>query len=532
MDLIIHNARLTGQQSHEFMDIGISDGRIVAIQPELVAEAEIYDAEGRLACPGLIESHIHLDKSRIIDRCAPQERRRLNPITIVAPLKKSMTVEDIYGRAKQTLEQCIMHGTTRMRTQVELDPAIGMRGFDAITSLISDYRWAIEIESCVFPQEGLTNYPGTEALLVEGLRRGARVIGGAPRYDADRAGQIERIFALAREFDVDIDMHPDVGDTADAMDIHLVLDLTHKYQRGGHVVVGHMAKLSLLPPDQLATIARRLADGGIAVTVLPATDLFLMGRNQDHSIRRGVADANVLMEYGVNCSLSSNNVLNPATPYGDCSLIRMANLYANVMHIGCGDGLFPRLLAERGASVVGYDRAPRRIADARMGEDAPGGDATFVVATPHTFLHDGRFDAATSVMVLQLATSPEELSAFFRSASRHLEPGGRFISVVLNPLFSAFEQDFAIRRWTKLEGNRVKTEFLDRTSGRVELTVEGHQYQYTSEEYEQAAICGGMKPAAWRKLFATPDAVRQMGASFWQPCHQHQPFALFVTQKA
>ena len=117
------------------------------------------------------------------------------------------------------------------------------------------------------------------------------------------------------------------------MDIHLVRELTEKYKRGGRVVVGHMAKLSLLPPDEMAALARRLADAGIAVTVLPATDLFLMGRDQDHSVRRGVADANLLMAHGVNCSLSTNNVLNPATPYGDCSLIRMANLYANVLQV-------------------------------------------------------------------------------------------------------------------------------------------------------------------------------------------------------
>jgi toxoflavin synthase len=200
-----------------------------------------------------------------------------------------------------------------------------------------------------------------------------------------------------------------------------------------------------------------------------------------------------------------------------------------ILDIGCGDGLFARLLAERGASVVGFDRAPGRIAEARAGADAPGADTTFVVATPQTFLHDGTFDAATSVMVLQLATSPEELAAFFRSASRHLEPGGRFISVVINPLFSAFEQDFVIRRFHRLEGNKWRSEFLDRTSGRVEMTVEAHQF--TSEEFERAAISGGMKPVEWRKLFATPDAVRQLGASFWQPCHEHQPFALFVTQK-
>jgi cytosine deaminase len=252
-----------------------------------------------------------------------------------------------------------------MRTQVEVDPGIGMRGFEGVQSLIADYKWAIEIEICAFPQEGLISYPGTDELLVEALRRGARVIGGAPRYDRDEAGQIHRIFALAREFDVDIDIHLDVGNSPDAMNIHLVRELTDKYQRGGRVVVGHMAKLSLLPPDQVAALARRLADSGIAVTVLPTTDLFLMGRDQDHNIRRGVADANLLIDHGVNCSLSSNNILNPATPYGDCSLIRVANLYANVLQLDrparlreCFDMLTTRSarvlnLGDYGLTVVG-----------------------------------------------------------------------------------------------------------------------------------------------------------------------------------
>jgi cytosine deaminase len=220
-----------------------------------------------------------------------------------------------------------------MRTQVEVDPGIGMRGFEGVQSLIADYKWAIDIEICVFPQEGLINYPGTQELLIEGLKRGARVLGGAPRYDTDEAGQIRRIFELAREFDVDIDIHLDVGPTPEGMNIYLVRELTEKFRRGGRVVVGHMAKLSLLPPGEVAALASSLAVTGVAVTVLPTTDLFLMGRNRDHAVVRGVADANLLCEHGVTCSLSSNNILNPATPYGDCSLIRMANLYANVLQI-------------------------------------------------------------------------------------------------------------------------------------------------------------------------------------------------------
>ena len=177
VDLVIRNARLFDRPSDGPLDIGVERGRIVAIERGISADVEVYDARGYLACPGLIETHIHLDKSRIIDRCAPQERSQLSPVKGVTPLKKSMSVDDVRTRAERTLEECIKHGTTRMRTQVEVDPGIGMRGFEGVQSRIADYRWAIDIEICVFPQEGVISYPGTEELLIEGLKRGARVIG-------------------------------------------------------------------------------------------------------------------------------------------------------------------------------------------------------------------------------------------------------------------------------------------------------------------------------------------------------------------
>ena len=78
-----------------------------------------------------------------------------------------------------------------------------------------------------------------------------------------------------------------------------------------------------------------MANAGVALTVLPATDLFLMGREHkhDYNLTRGVVPAHKLLGHGVNCSISTNNILNPFTPYGDCSQIRMANLYANVCQV-------------------------------------------------------------------------------------------------------------------------------------------------------------------------------------------------------
>jgi cytosine deaminase len=68
--------------------------------------------------------------------------------------------------------------------------------------------------------------------------------------------------------------------------------------------------------------------------VLPSTDLFVLARHVDHNVLRCVADASLLAEAGCNCSISSNNILNPFTPFGDGSLVRMANLHANVLQVG------------------------------------------------------------------------------------------------------------------------------------------------------------------------------------------------------
>jgi cytosine/creatinine deaminase len=389
MELILRNAIIAGQEAHGPLDIGIADGRIAAIGPRLAAQGRELALEGRLVAPGFIETHIHLDKSRIIERCTPEVGRDVQAVPRVAAVKRDarFTPQDVYERGARTLEQCILHGTTHMRTHVEVDPGVGMRGFEGVLALVEAYRWAIDLELCVFPQEGLTNNPGTEELLVQALRGGARVVGAAPGFDTDHRGQIERVFALAREFDVDIDMHLDSGDTAEDLDVPLVCELTERYGWGGRVAVGHETKLAALQPKRLAEMARRLADAGVAVTVLPATDLFMRGRGVPYNGVRGVTPAHLLVREGVNCSLSTNNVLNPFTPYGDCSLIRMANLYANACQASAEEDLREcfAMLTTRSARLLrlpDYGIAEGKPADLVVLDCADAKAAVAELATP------------------------------------------------------------------------------------------------------------------------------------------------------
>ena len=357
-DLILRNVRVAGAAPDAPMDdIGVEDGRIAAIGPELAAEGEELDAGGGLVSPGLIETHIHLDKSRILDRSSPSPDRGMDHMKRVSAVKPSFTVEDVYERARASLDTSLTNGVMAMRTHVEVDPNVGMKSFEALEQLARDYSWAIDLDLCVFLQEGWTDIPGGDANLVAGLDRGAQAIGGAPSYDSNGAGQIDRIFQLAKEYDVDVDIHLDVGPSFDQLDIYQVCELTDKIGWGGRVAFGHGSKYAAMPPAELADLGKLLADTGVTVTVLPATDLFTQGRHLDHSVIRGVADANALIGHGVNCCLSTNNILNPFTPFGDGSLVRIANMYANVAQRGTNEELAEcfAMVTERPSRLLGRD---------------------------------------------------------------------------------------------------------------------------------------------------------------------------------
>ena len=395
LDLIVRRATILDGAALRRCDVGIAAGRIVAIEPALPGGGPEIDAGHCLVVPGLVETHLHLDKTCILDRCRAEEGTLAEAVRETAAAKRSFSAEDVYARGRQTLERCIAHGTMHVRTHVELDPGIGTTGFEGVRQLARDYAWAVDMELCAFPQEGLLNNPGTEALLVGALRQGARVLGAAPYTDSDPRGQIDRIFALAREFDVDIDMHLDLAETTDGMQIEYVCRKTEQYGWGGRVAVGHATQLSLVPRARYDAIAAQLARAGVAVTILPATDLYLMGRSHAHAVPRGVVPAEPLRRAGVTCSLATNNVLNPFTPYGDGSLIRIANLYANVCHVarpaelaGCLDmitGSAARLLR-----LPDYGIAVGFAADLVAIDAANPADAIASVAQPLWGLKHGR----------------------------------------------------------------------------------------------------------------------------------------------
>ncbi len=336
MDLLFRKARLADDAP--LMDIAIERGKIADIGPKLECGSAIeIDAAGRVLIPGLVESHLHLEKAFVKDRKPNRSGTLMEAIEVTAALKPTFTREDIEARSRRVIRQLVGFGSTHVRAHAEFDPAQGFTGFDAVLDLRREFADVIDIQVVAFPQEGILKAPGTGAMMVEAMKKGADVVGAIPYNDTDAREHIDWVFRLARDFDKDLDFHQDFRDDADAMSIAYLARKTiaEKYQ--GRVSVGHLTALGAAAPKLRDEIIALLCDAGISVMCLPATDLHLGGRNDETNVRRTLTPVRALRDGGVNVCLATNNICNAFTPYGNGDLLQIAALALPACHLGGAD---------------------------------------------------------------------------------------------------------------------------------------------------------------------------------------------------
>jgi len=117
----------------------------------------------------------------------------------------------------------------------------------------------------------------------------------------------------------------------------------------------------------------------------------------------------------------------------ECDLVervlsaRAAGPVRRILDLGCGTGRHAELLVERGYEVVGVDRSPHMIAQARTrAEKRPKGNRPdYHVADVRSFRIEQRFDAAIMMFaVLCYQLEDADVSAALQTARMHLRDEG------------------------------------------------------------------------------------------------------------
>ncbi|WP_328947643.1 amidohydrolase family protein [Streptomyces sp. NBC_00184] len=359
-DLVLRRALITEDGAPA--DIAVIDGMIEVVGdvPPQAPARETIDCDGLVVVPGFIESHLHLDKALLSGIGRPAQTLA-DAIEVTGELKRDFTHDSVRARALQVLRWAVGNGTTLIRAHPDVDPVVGLVGLDVMLELRESQRHLIDLQVVAFPQEGIERAPGTYALLREALRRGADVVGGCTYNEADVAAcrrHIDTVLGLAVEFGVPADLHADFAD--DTADGRFALagalaEATREHGLGGRVTLGHVTSLAGRPPAERAEVVALLAEAGVAVVALPATDLYLGGRGDDRAVRRGVAPVRELIDGGVVTAYSSNNVRNAFTPFGNADMLDIGHLLAQTCHMGgpADTGRILRMATTEAARVTG-----------------------------------------------------------------------------------------------------------------------------------------------------------------------------------
>ncbi len=346
-ETLLQNVRVWGEPA---TDILVRDGAIATVSGNQrpTDGCQVLDGEGAIVLPGLVEAHTHLDKTLLgmgwrAHEAGPSlqdkidTERRLRRDWQIDPHRQSM---------RQALLS-IGHGTTAIRSHVDIDTDCGLSGLEGIVQTRNILADQVDIQIVAFPQSGLLKRPGTLELVDQALAVGADVIGGLDpcSMDRDPKGHLDAVFALAERHGKPIDIHLHEPDEMGAFSIELILERVRAHAMQGQVTISHAFCLGMPDRDRARALVAEMAVARVNIATVA-------------SPHRPVPNAAELRDAGVTLCAGSDGIRDTWGPYGNADMLERA------MHLGLRNnfrtdedvGHALRCCSYHGAEVMGLDR--------------------------------------------------------------------------------------------------------------------------------------------------------------------------------
>jgi cytosine deaminase len=305
----------------EASDIRISsDGEITLVEPardDPIKDGEL-DGRGLLALAGLVNAHAHIDMSWFgfpwqsyggeggTEGRIRYERERRGAFGYPSA--------DI---TKNVLAEFVRHGTTTIRTHVDVDPDVGVRAIDAVREAAASYDGALTVELIAFPQDGVLRRPGVLDDMRIAAQNGVDHLGGIDpaSIDRDPVGQLDAIFGLAAEYGTGIDIHlHDPGDLG-AFQFELIIARTEALGLTGKVNIAHGFAIAQIDERRRRDLLQAM--GALDITMTTVAPL-----------RLPQLPLHEFDDAGVRFAFGTDGIRDLWSPYGTGDLLGIAWQYA------------------------------------------------------------------------------------------------------------------------------------------------------------------------------------------------------------
>ena len=327
-DTIVRNATLPDGRKGQ--DVAIADGRIVAVEPRIEAEAaETIDARGYLLAPPFVDCHFHLDATLSLG--LPRlnvSGTLLEGIALWSELKPLLTHEAVTERALRYCDLAVSQGLLAIRSHVDVcdDRLLAVEALLDVKKRVKPY---LDLQLVAFPQDGYFRSPGAARNLERALDLGVDVVGGIPHFErtmADGAASVRALCEIAARRGLMVDLHCDESD--DPMSRH-VETLAYEAQRlglGARATGSHLTSMHSMDNYYVSKLLPLIAESGICAISNPLINLTLQGRHDTYPKRRGMTRVAEMRALGIPAALGQDCVMDPWYSLGGADMLDVAHM--------------------------------------------------------------------------------------------------------------------------------------------------------------------------------------------------------------
>ncbi|OZI40242.1 cytosine deaminase [Bordetella genomosp. 1] len=420
-DLIIKQAVLPDGRGP--LDIGVRDGRIAAIEPQLAAEAgDVLDAQGQLVSTPFVDAHFHMDSTLSYGLPRVNESGTLlEGIALWGELKPLLTQEALVERALAYCDWAVGRGLLAIRSHVDVcDPRL--LAVEALLHVREQVKPYLDLQLVAFPQDGVLRAPAALDNLKRALDMGVDVVGGIPHFERtmqDGAESVRILCELAAERGLRVDMHCDESD--DPLSRHIE-SLAYQSQRlglHGRVTGSHLTSMHSMDNYYVSKLIPLIREAGVAAIANPLINITLQGRHDTYPKRRGMTRVPELLAAGVPVAFGHDCVMDPWYSLGGGDMLEVAHMGLHVAQMTGRDAMLAcfKAVTETPAAILGLDDvglAVGKRADLVLLQAGDPVEAIRLRAARLAVIRGGRIIARTAPVRAELALPGRPASVDFR----------------------------------------------------------------------------------------------------------------------
>jgi cytosine/creatinine deaminase len=347
-------------------DLEIAAGKIARIIPASTEDSlqlqdiTVVDLRGGLIWPLFVDLHAHLDKGHIWNRSPNPDGTFASAIlTARADAEKYWNAEDVYRRMEFSLKCSFARGTKAIRTHIDAEGDRGMTSLEVFQTLRSqwDERLILQAVSLVS-----LDYFFTKAgeKLADKIAEINGILGGVVYMNPDLEKQLDRVFSLAKERNLNLDFHTDENGDPNSTTLREVAKTALRHQFSGQIVCGHCCSLAVQPPDLVTETLDLVKQSNIGIVSLPTCNLYLQDRQPQRTPRwRGVTLLQEIKAAGIPAAVANDNCRDPFYAFGDRDVLETFNMAVRIGHLDMPYGDWPQAVTKTPADLMGLPNLGR-----------------------------------------------------------------------------------------------------------------------------------------------------------------------------